>query len=103
MISFSILLVMPFFFVMGYVVKRIDLYALWDAKTDLAKAIYTVFVFDMIFVVRGSFNAMVQPLLIHAIIPIGLIALFATLRQRSLVPRRVGPSTQLAPDRNPEF
>lgn len=72
LINFSLFGIIPALLLMGFVLKRIDLRAMRSSSIT-ARLVYLMFLFDIIFVVRGSFTPMMFPLLLHALLPLGAL------------------------------
>jgi oligosaccharide repeat unit polymerase len=78
--NFTVMGVVPCLWFLGYVFKRLDLYFQDSGRRALHVMLYVMFVFDVIFFVRGTFNAMVVPLLTHVAIPAIMYWSFNVLR-----------------------
>lgn len=70
----SIVGLVPILMFLGYVVKSIDLRFLRTRNPSAAyRLVYFMFVFDVVFVVRGNFVAAVIPMLVHCVLAAAIV------------------------------
>jgi hypothetical protein len=91
LVNFTVIGVFPFIALLGFVLKRLDLRFCAPSLSPAVLSLYVLFVFDTIFLVRGSFANMVEPMLLHLVVPlIVLTAVSAVYGRRSTLFRTAG-------------